>query len=83
MTEKSKTVLTISRHWNNPMITCVINGEGIAISIHLSDFKEAVKAELMEEFKLYLSKSEMPAAIDKAFNDAVEGVKEESAKVIL
>lgn len=83
MSEKAKTVLTISRRWNNPMITGHIDGDGISLRIALDDFREAVKAELGLQCRVYLSKAELGAAVDKAFAIAVEGVKEESSKVVL
>lgn len=43
---KKKSLVTISRHWDNPQILTKIDLQGISMSIHLSAFKEAIKNEM-------------------------------------
>ena len=41
-----KTILTISKKWNNPQIETTITGEGISLAIDMGDFREALKREI-------------------------------------
>jgi len=70
-------VVTISRKWNKPDITTTLNEQEIKLEMALDDFLKALRTELGWRGSM-LS--------DTAFNTAVEtvleGVKEESAKVV-
>lgn len=73
--------VTISRYWNNPQIKIEITEEEIELKIHIDDFKEAVKQEVGSVLTVF-TKAGISQKIDKAFEAIIEGVKEESAKVI-
>ena len=76
-----KSVMTVHRAWNNPVITTTINNHGIGLEISVPDFCEAVIQEIGPVTWTFKD-----ATFRKKFMDAVtrviEGVKEESAKVI-
>jgi hypothetical protein len=76
-----KTVVTVSRKWNNPEIKTVVEDAGIALTIELDDFKTALKQEIGSVAWTF-SKKTFDTMIDDAFVRIVEGVKEESAKVM-
>lgn len=46
---KQKSLVTISRYWNNPKITTEIWLEGIQITKDLNDFKSSLKIEIKNE----------------------------------
>lgn len=69
-----KTVLTVSRRWSNPQISTTISSEGIGIQMDIDDFKTA----LLKEVGYWLTKSKL----DKAVEEIIKGIKEESAKVV-
>ena len=51
-----KTVLTISKKWNQPQIKITLGQEGIELQMDMTDFREALKRELgfMEDFRTIL-----------------------------
>lgn len=76
-----KTVITISRYWNNPKITTKVTNQEISLEMSLDDFKEALKKEI-GSVTTVLTKAGFEQKVDKAFVNIIEGIKEESAKVI-
>mgnify|MGYP003525015579 CR=1 FL=1 len=78
------TYITVSRKWNNPTIkTEIVRGQegGIALSMEIADFEEALAAEIDSvawTFKKETFRKQLHAAIDRI----VQGIKEESAKVV-
>lgn len=78
---KEKSVLTISRKWQQPMVLVRIDVEGIEISIDLIDYVEALISEIGSI--AFVFKKETFAQQLKAANERViSGLKEESAKAI-
>jgi hypothetical protein len=76
-----KSIVTVSRHWNNPEILTNITDESISLSIHLSDFISALKEEIGSVTTTITQKS-FSDKMDKAVVGVIERIKEESAKVI-
>lgn len=78
---KDKSILTISRKWQQPTVLVKIDIEGIAISVDLVDYIEALIAEIGSI--AFVFKKETFAQQLRAANDRViSGLKEESAKAI-
>lgn len=76
-----KTVITISRRWDNPAIKTVINKQGISLEIDIEDFKTALLREI-GSVMLVFRQSTFEVIVDKAFENVIEGIKEESIKVV-
>jgi hypothetical protein len=76
-----KSIVTISRHWNNPKIETTISKAGIVLKCELGDFVSALKAE-MGSVTWVFTKQEFEKRLDKAIETVLSGIKEESAKVI-
>lgn len=76
-----KSVVTISRKWNNPKILTTINDEEISLKIELSDFVDAVIQEI-GSVTFTVRDSSFRAKVYQAVERVLEGVKEESAKVV-
>lgn len=74
-------VLTISRLWNNPQIQTTVNIEGIELTISLDDFIEAIIQEIGPVTWTFKDAT-FRAKVSQAVNRVVQGIKEESAKVI-
>lgn len=70
-------VVTISRKWQKPDITTTLNDQEIKLEIALDDFLKALRSEL--SWRGWILSD---AAFDKAVETVLEGVKEESAKVV-
>jgi hypothetical protein len=67
-------LITVSRHWDNPQIICKVNLEGIAIGMDMDDFIVALKSEMGID--------PMDKKIDLGINNVIEKMKEESKKII-
>lgn len=78
---KEKSVVTVSRKWNNPKIHTVINADGISLSIDLDDFIAALIKEI-GSVALTMTKAQFEKQIKKACENVIQGVKEESVKVV-
>jgi hypothetical protein len=76
-----KSVITISRHWNNPKITTTISQEGISLQIDIQDFMKGIVEE-MGSIATTFTKSAFEKKLTDAINVVLEKVKEESIKVV-
>jgi hypothetical protein len=74
----NKSVLTISREWHNPQIKTTITNQAISLEMSIEDFEKALVAELG---KIHVTMS-MDKKIKKAIQAVIDGVKQESAKVV-
>lgn len=77
----SKSVVTISRKWNNPKITTTITGEQISIQMSMEDFVTALKAEI-GSVTLVMTKAGFEARLDAAVANVLQGMKDETIKVV-
>ena len=77
----SKSVVTISRNWNNPKIITTITGEKISIQMSIEDFVTALKAEI-GSVTWVVTKAAFDTKLDEAVSRVIEGIKDESAKVM-
>lgn len=73
--------IVISRHWNNPKISIVVDAQHIGITMPLDDFLEALKAEI-ESVTWTFRKETFDAQFDDAAERAIEKIKGESARVV-
>lgn len=73
--------VTVTRKWNNPEIFSTVNAESISLSMKIEDFKEAVKMEL-GSVAFVFTKDTLSKKIDDAFQRVLQGIKEESSKVV-
>jgi hypothetical protein len=76
MKSESKTMVTVSRLWNNPKIETTISITGISITMNMDDFKIALIDELVGAG--ITGEHGIAESIDKV----IEGIKAESAKVV-
>jgi hypothetical protein len=76
-----KTVLTISRKWHNPQIHTTISQDGISLSIDIEDFEKALLNEL-GSVATVITRKQLKNRMQAAIKSVLEGIKEESAKVI-
>jgi hypothetical protein len=76
-----KSVLTISRKWNNPQIKTTINNREISLEMNISDFEEALIKEI-GLITFVLTEKQLRERVHKAIENILQGVKEESAKVV-
>jgi len=76
-----KSVVTISRYWNNPKITTSISSEGISLQTDLTDFIEALILEL-GPVTWVITDKQFRDRLDKAVTTVIEKIKEESIKVV-
>lgn len=77
----NKSIITISRYWNNPKITTTISQEGIAIQQDLNDFIAAIKQEV-GSVAFVFTKNEFDKKFDNAVEKILSRVKEETIKVM-
>jgi hypothetical protein len=74
----NKTIITISRHWDNPSIKTTVSQEGIALEMNMDDFFVALKKEFaIHEFRDEIRQSIgsvttviKQTTFDQRFNDA-------------
>ena len=76
-----KSVVTISRKWNNPKILTTISSEGISLQMDMDDFVTALKQEVGKVTWVFTQK-EFEKRIDAAVETVLYGIKEESIKVV-
>lgn len=82
-----KSVITISRKWHKPEISTTLwlegehNGKFIQLEIPLLDFVKALKAEI-GSVKWVFSDKKFEDTFDIAVSNVIEGIKEESVKVV-
>ena len=76
-----ESAITISRYWNNPSISITVNIDGISLEMKLTDFIEALKAEIGSVTTTF-TRQQFSLKMDKAVESVVEKVKQESLKVV-
>lgn len=76
-----KEMVTISRHWNNPLIKIAVTNEDISLSITLDDFINAVKQEI-GSIRWVVKNETFGYRLDLAVKRVVDKVKEESVKAM-
>lgn len=79
----AKTLVTVSRHWNNPQITSVVDCCGIRLSISLDDYIEALVNEMASKNRwIRLNEASFRQQLLAAGRTVETKFKEESAKVV-
>ena len=81
MEEVKKSVVTVSRRWDNPEIKTTISNESISLEISLEDFKTAMLAEIGSVTTI-LTREQFKKRFETALVNVIAGVKEESIKVV-
>lgn len=76
-----KETVTISRKWNHPEIKMMVNGIQIHMEISLEDFVTALLTELEHPVTIW-TKNQLDTKVRAAVGRVIEGVKEESVKVV-
>lgn len=76
-----KSAVVVSRRWNSPEILCEVTGDGISLSISDEAFIDSV-VESVGNPTLMVTKSQMKAAITKAFRDVIDEMKRASVAVV-
>lgn len=70
-----KQIVIISRKWDHPKISMIVTDDQLSFCIDLMDFRDAVKKELT-------ASNGNIKEIDQAFSRVVNGIKNESSKII-
>ena len=81
---ETKAVVTVSRLWNNPKIHTIVDWAskgGISMQTNMDDFIAALKTEIGAVTWVFTQK-EFEKRIDAAVQTVIQGIKEESIKVI-
>lgn len=73
--------ITISRKWNNPKIYTTLTNDGIGMTMSVDDFIAALKQEIGSVRWIFRNET-FARIVDAAAQAVIEGVKEESAKVV-
>ena len=76
-----KSIITVSRKWDNPKITTTLSDEEINLQCSLDDFLAALKTEI-GSVTFTVTKSGFNKQFSKAVERVLQGIKEESAKVV-
>jgi hypothetical protein len=76
-----KSFVTVSRKWNHPKIMTTISPQGIALTMDMDDFIKALKSEI-GKVTFVFTKAEFEKRVDEAALRIIEGIKEESVKVV-
>lgn len=76
-----RSIITISRKWNNPQIQTNISLEGIELMMSIEDFKIALLKEIGSITFTFTEKS-FNKQLNDAINNILQGIKDESAKVV-
>ena len=76
LTIKGESKVTITRLWHRPEIHIRVSPEGIQLELPMTDFLEALSHEL--GWTALVTKKQLAAAMEKV----VQGIKDESAKVV-
>jgi hypothetical protein len=77
----SKEILTISRYWNNPVITAFVTNDEVGVRITLEDFLAALKTEL-GSITFKISNVNFKALVDQKSKEILEKVKESSIHAV-
>ena len=78
---KEKTIITVHRNWNKPKITTTLNAEGITLTMDGEDFRIALLKEI-GPVAMVFKQATFESMVNKAFENVIEGIKEESAKIV-
>lgn len=78
---KPKSVITVSRKWNNPEIKICVTNEEINLEMSIEDFKEALIQEI-GSVSLVFTEKQLRERVTKSINNVIQGIKEESIKVV-
>jgi hypothetical protein len=76
-----KSIITISRYWNNPQIMTTISTEGISLKMDIGDFTKALKMEIGKVTWVFTQK-EFEKRLNEAVRITLEKIKEESIKAV-
>lgn len=76
------TTVVVSRHWNRPEIRVTLNEGRIELVASISDFMQAVVAE-MGSPALLLTRSQLERAVARATIAALEKVKQASTAAVV
>jgi hypothetical protein len=76
-----KSVVTISRKWDNPKINTWVTGEEIGIKMDMADFVTALKQELGSVTWTF-KKDTFDKQLDAAILNVIQGMKDETIKVV-
>ena len=82
MKTETQTYMTISRKWANPKIVVTVSTEGIDLKMNMADFRDALLSELELTLSFMNSPGTVLEKLDAALDVVLEGVKEESAKIV-
>ena len=78
---KEKTIITVSRLWNNPEIKTTISDSGIGLEMNINDFTTAMLEEI-GSVTTVLTKAQFKKKFEQAVVNVISGVKQESAKIV-
>lgn len=73
--EEMRQIVIISRKWNHPKISMIVTDDDISFCMDLSDFRDALKQELA------LTNGQIEK-IDEAFQSVIDGIKNESVRIM-
>jgi hypothetical protein len=76
-----KSIVTISKYWDNPTILTSISAQGISLQIDLVDFIEALIAEV-GSVTWVITDKQFRVRLEAACKTVIEGIKEESIKIV-
>jgi spore germination protein GerM len=76
-----KSIVSISRYWDNPQIKTTISAVGISLQVELDDFIEALIQEIGPVTWTFTEKA-FREKINVACNNTLEKLKEESIKAV-
>ncbi len=80
---QAKTLVTVSRHWNNPQITSVVDCCGIRLSMSLENYLDALIREMAATNRwVRVHETEFRQQLLTAGRTVEAKFKEESAKVV-
>ena len=77
----SKSIVVISRYWNNPNILAYVTDDEVGVRISLDDFITALKAEL-GSITFKISNTNFNQLIDDSVKLIIERVKETSVHAV-
>lgn len=67
-----KSMVVISKRWNNPKISMIVTDEGISFCVELDDFIESIMVEMEKE----------NVSLVSASKNVIEGIKNESRRIV-
>lgn len=75
------TKITVTRKWHNPKISITVDSEQISLSMDMDDFITALIKEIGSVTTVFTQKT-FADKVSAAKDRVIEGIKEESLKVI-